>query len=78
MRIRTEEQLKNFENTINSCRSDVYLLTPEGRQYDLKKPMDRYFGISLLLDERAKEPELFATCHEDEQKLMRYITAFAA
>ena len=76
MKIRNNEELRMFERTIVECRSAVWLVTPDGKQYNLKNPMERYQGIGKLIHGNdMEEPEIFASCHEDEMKLFGFIAA---
>ena len=74
MSIRTESELKDFENVINHCHSTVYVVTPDGTEYDLKSPAEHEAGIEKLVNaEEAEEAEIFATTHEDEMAVMDYM-----
>ena len=74
MMIRNNDELKLFEETLDRCNASVLVVTPEGKQYDLKNPVERYLGIaSMLSKDEYDEPELFATSREDEMKLIRYL-----
>ena len=69
MKICNKDELKLFEDTIEQCKSSVLVLTPEGDQFDLKNPMERYLGIASLIGN--KDPELYASSYEDEMRLFR-------
>ena len=74
MTIRSNEEMKLFEHTIDQCRKTVWLMTPEGEQYDLKTPMGRYQGIARMLSSKSvMEPELFTTCFEDEMTIFAFL-----
>lgn len=74
MTIRNNDELKMFEKTLEGCRASVLVVTPQGDQYDLKDPSQRYLGIAEMLRGSADgEPELFASAREDEMKLFRYL-----
>ncbi len=67
MTIRTNNEIKMFEDAINHCRKPVWLITPDGEKYDLKTPAGRCLGIACLVNAKDYEdPELFASCYEDE------------
>ena len=75
MKICNKEELRLFEDTLEQCRRPVLVLTPEGDQYDLKNPMEKYPGIASLLSD--EDPELFASSSEDEMKLFRFLEKIA-
>ena len=70
MKICNKDELRLFEDTLEQCKNPVMVLTPEGDQYDLKDPMERYPGIASLIGN--EDPEIFASSYEDEMKLFRY------
>ena len=73
MTIRTNDEIKMFEETINRCRKAVWLVTPDGEQFDLKTPAGRYQGIARLVNAKEyEEPELFTSCFEDEMVIFDY------
>ena len=53
----------------------MLVLTPEGDQYDLKNPMEKYLGIASLIGD--EDPELFASDSNDEMKLFNYLEKIA-
>ena len=71
MKICNKDELRLFEDTLEQCRSSVLVLTPEGEQFDLKNPMEKYAGIASLLG--SEDPELYASSREDEMKLIDYL-----
>ena len=75
MTIRNEEELRTFEKMLNRCKRTVLLVTPEGEQFDLTTPMGRIRGINAMLKMRndCREPELFASCIEDEMFFFEYL-----
>ena len=74
MKIRNNDELKLFEETLDRCDASVLVVTAQGDQYDLKDPAQRYLGISeMLRGEGISEPELFASSYKDEMKLFEYL-----
>ena len=74
MKIQSNEELQMFERVIDTCRSAVLLVTPDGMQYNLKTPMERYQGIGKLIHGRDMvEPEIYTSCFEDEMNLFGFI-----
>ncbi len=78
MRIRNNDELKLFEETLDRCDASVLVVTAQGEQYDLKDPAQRYLGIAeMLREDGINEPELFASSYKDEVKLFGYLNAVA-
>lgn len=76
MTIRNNKELELFEETIDKCSNTIWLISPFGKQYDLKDPMERILGLAeLLKPEGAEEPELFTSCIEDEMNIFAFIAA---
>ena len=74
MKIRNNDELKLFEETLDRCDASVLVLTAQGDQYDLKDPMQRYLGIAEMIGEKENgEPEVFTASREDEMKLFGYL-----
>ena len=74
MTIRNIEEKMMFENAIDNCRKTVWLVTPEGKQYDLKTPDGRDQGIAIMESAKGyEEPELFTTCVEDEMRIFEFL-----
>ena len=74
MTIRNHEEMKMFENAIDHCTRTLWLVTPEGEQINLKTPAGRAQGIREMMSKSGiEEPELFASCPEDEMVIFDYI-----
>ena len=69
MKIRNNDELKLFEETLDRCHGSVLVVTPDGKQYDLKEPAGRILGIAEMLRKNGwDEPELFTTSGDDEMQ----------
>ena len=78
MKIRNNEELKQFEEKSERWDAPVLVVTAQGEQYDLKDPAQRYLGIAeMIRGEGINEPELFASSYKDEMKLFSYLNAVA-
>ncbi len=76
MKIRNNEELKLFEETLDRCSDSVLLVTRQGEQYDLADPAQRYLGIAELLSRTVEEePELFTSSVKDEMAFFEYFDA---
>ena len=69
MKIRNNDELKLFEETLDRCRASVLVVTPQGEQYDLSDPAQRYLGIAeMIREDGMNEPEVFTSTCEDEMQ----------
>ncbi len=74
MKIRNNDELKLFEETLDRCSASVLVVTPQGDQYDLMDPAQRYLGIAEMIREGGiEEPELFASSCRDEMLLFGFL-----
>ena len=76
MKIRNNDELKLFEETLDRCDASVLVVTAQGDQYDLKDPMQRCLGIAeMIREDGIEEPELFASSLADEMRLFSFLDA---
>ena len=76
MKIRNNDELKLFEETLDRCSDSVLVVTQQGEQYDLADPAQRYLGIAELLSKEGyEEPEVFTCSGRDEMAFFDYLTA---
>ena len=76
MKIRNNDELKLFEETLDRCDASVLLVTAQGDQYDMKDPAQRYLGISeLLRRDGIDEPEVFTSSYHDDAQFFKYFDA---
>lgn len=74
MKIRNNDELKLFEETLDRCGASVLVVTRQGDQYDLSDPAQRILGIAeMLTKDGCEEPELFASSPADEMKIFDYL-----
>ena len=79
MKIRNNDELKLFEETLDRCEASVLVVTAQGEQYDLKDPAQRYIGITAMLQgEGLNEPELFTSSYKDEMIFFDYLNKVEA
>ncbi len=62
-----------FLEVLDSCKGNVYLVTPEGDHLNLKSKLCQLVGLTKLI-EGGKIAEAFIVCEnpEDESKLFRF------
>lgn len=77
MTIRTNEEMRMFRDAIDRCQRTVWMVTPEGEQINLKTPAgcDRAIG-KMLNAKDYEEPELFASCREDEMEILDFFNRY--
>ena len=76
MKIRNEAERAMFEKTIDRCNRTIWLVTPHGDNYDLNNPAERCVGIAEMIKATEyDEPEIFASCYEDEMIMFDFIIA---
>ena len=74
MKIRNNDELKLFEETLDRCGAPVLVVTQQGEQYDLTDPAQRYLGIAEMLTKDGwEEPELFTSCSADEMQIFSFL-----
>lgn len=73
MKFTTYEEIREFLDIVDSCRSDVYLKSLYGDVYNLKSRLSQYLGVAALLREHGDELELVCADKEDEPKLIRFL-----
>ena len=74
MKIRNNDELKLFEETLDRCSAPVLVVTQQGDQYDLSDPAQRILGLAeMIRTDGYEEPELFASAATDEMKLFDYL-----
>ncbi len=75
MTINNTKEMQMFEKVIDRCKKTVWLVTPEGEQFDLKTLMGRSAGIKKMLNAKDyEEPELFTSCIEDEMTFFEFFS----
>ena len=75
MIINNKKELSLFEKAVEKCHRALLVLTPEGRQYDLKRPGDYIKGITELMEKRddRQESEIYTSCLEDQMTIFNFI-----
>ena len=70
MKITTKQEVEAFQNAIDQCSGKVWLVAPNGKQYDLKSDVERYLGIASLISENGEDMELFTSDYNDDMIMM--------
>ena len=72
MKIKSIDQIDALLETVNECKSDVYLRSVYGDQYNLKSKLSTYVAIGTLLSDHGEDLELFCSNASDESKFLRF------
>ncbi len=75
MKFTTYSEVKEFLDTVETCKNDVFLKSMYGDVYNLKSKLSQYLGVAALLSEHGDELELVCSNKEDEPKLIRFLTS---
>ena len=75
MKFSTYDEVKEFLDTVDTCKNDVFLKSMYGDVYNLKSKLSQYLGIAALLSEHGDELELVCSNKEDEPKLIHFLTS---
>ena len=75
MKLKNITDVQKFTAAINACKSDVYLRSQEGDQFNLKSSLSQYIAIGRLIEDAGENLELFAQTREDEALLVRMLVS---
>ncbi len=76
MRIRNNAELALFLETVERCHMAVWLVAPNGKEYNLKDLRQRFEGLGQSMAETGEmDLEIYASCMSDEMELFGYIAA---
>lgn len=80
MKLHTEEELQKFKEAVDNCHNPVLMLTHSGKEYDLKTFEGYSIGVAEFVKygDTWKEPEIYASTHDDEATLLNFMHAYAA
>ena len=74
MKLKNIKEVEQFRKVVHECEGDVYLKSQEGDVFNLKSALSEYIALGQLLGEQGDNLELFADKHEDEARLIRFLT----
>lgn len=74
MYIKNDNDIRIFTNAINQCEGDVWMVSLEGENFDMKNDDEQAMAIEFLKSEKGEELELF-TAHKDDERF--FATMFA-
>lgn len=75
MKLKNIQEVEEFRKVIHACTGDVYLKSQDGDVFNLKSALSEYIALGQLLSEKGDTLELFASCREDEARLLGFLAA---
>ena len=76
MKINKEIELNELLKAIKRADGDVYLVSIQGDQYNLKSPLSRYVALGELIKDHGNELELFCQFKGDEPLFLNFFTNY--
>lgn len=74
MKLRSDADIQAFLDVVKKCEGRVFLVSPEGDQYNLKSTLTTiYLAMGKLLEEQGDKLELFAEDKADENLLLGFL-----
>ena len=78
MKIRTQQDIEAFMAALARCSRTVWLIGPNGEQYDLKSDWELHQGIDRLTEDGSEAMELFTSNYPDEMVMMEFYSRHIA
>jgi len=61
--------------TVKKCKSDVWLASNMGDQYNLKSPLCAYIGVAALLTEKSRDLNIWCYQNDDRKIIDDFFAA---
>ena len=78
MKIRTANDLKEFNAALDKCTNPVWLMGPNDEAYNMKNEEEYIEGIIRLAEDHDDQLGIFTSSREDEAVMMKYFLKMAA
>ncbi len=78
MKIRSMREIEAFNEALDRCTRNVWLVAPDGERFNLKSERERCRGLARLIEDENEELELFADGYEDEFIMMELYRRLSA
>ena len=78
MKIRTGNDIKEFNAALDKCTGSVWLIGADDEAYNMKNEEEYIEGIIRLAEDHDEQLGIFTTSYEDEMTMMRYFEKIAA
>ena len=69
-------EVNDFLRTVESCKGEVWLESPNGDRFVLKSVFSRYIAMSALRTEKSADLVLYCQLPEDEQLFFKYFNEY--
>jgi hypothetical protein len=78
MKIRTANDIKEFNAALSKCTKDVWLMGPNEEAFNMKNEEEYIEGIIRLTEGHDDQLGIFTTSREDEMTMMNFLEKMAA
>ena len=78
MKIRTGNDIKEFNAALGKCTHPVWLMGPNDEIYNMKNEEEYIEGIIRLAEDHDEQLGIFTTSYEDEKTMLQFIEKMAA
>lgn len=78
MKIRTGNEIKEFNAALNKCTNEVWLMGPNDESYNMKNADEYIYGILKLTEGDADQFGIFTTSYADEAAMLGICEKLAA
>ena len=75
---RTENDVRKFNEALDKCRRPVWLVSSDGRQYNMKSTEDYSAGMAKWIMDTNNEMEIYAAGREEEAVMMGFYLQMCA
>ena len=78
MKIRTADDIREFNAALDKCNHSVWLMGPNDEAYNMKNEEEYIEGIIRLAEDHDDQLGFFTTSREDEAVMFNYFAKMAA
>ena len=78
MKIRTENDVKEFNAALDKCTRTVWLIGPNDIAFNMKKENEYAEGLAMMMGKDADQFGIFTSTYEDEAVMMKFYNKLAA
>ena len=78
MKIRTANDIKEFNAALDRCTNEVWLMGPNDEAYNMKNEDEYIEGMLKITEDHDDQLGIFTASKEDEITMMRYFEQKAA
>lgn len=78
MKIRTGNEIREFNAALDKCTKEVWLMGPNDESYNMKNASEYVEGILRLTEGNTDQFGIYTVSYEDEAAMMRICEKLAA